>query len=226
MLKLSLTFFIYGLLFGVGPCLASCGPLLVAYFSGSSKNILMSLLEYAYFSLAKILAYLLITLSVFSIGKVAARHIIGEYSVYIFIVGGIFIILVGLSMIVPLGSITFEEGKNKIFDRLTKFIKREVLPKSNKMTIIILGLLIGLLPCLPLLTIASYIGLASSHWTESILYGLAFGLGTSLSPLVMLVFFSGMISRFVRSKNYARVFRIVCGLIIIFLGFKLIGGGF
>jgi thiol:disulfide interchange protein DsbD len=108
-----------------------------------------------------------------------------------------------------------------------QFLHRNLLEQDKK-SIFAIGLIMGLLPCVPLLTLLSYIGLISKSWQDSILYSLTFGLGTALSPLILLVVLSGAISRLFTGKKqlYSQIFRLLCGLIIIFLGLQLIRRAF
>jgi sulfite exporter TauE/SafE len=87
----------------------------------------------------------------------------------------------------------------------------------------VLGLIIGLLPCAPLLAVFSYLGLVSRTWWHNLLYSLSFGLGTLLSPLLLLAGLTGLIPRFLQGKKelYYKIFSFISGLIIIFLGLQL-----
>lgn len=216
MSKLLLSFFIIGLSFGIGPCLASCGPLLISYAVGTNKNVPRSIFVYLLFSLARISVYVGISLCVFLFGHALASYTLGNYSRYIYILGGLFIIIVGL--LVMLG----KDTEHRFCQRLEKFFL-----KKDTMTVIMLGLIVGVLPCAPLISVLSYVGLASKHWLDSILCGLFFGLGTLVSPLFILVIFSGFIGRVVRDKDkFYRIFNLICGLIIVFLGIQLIARSF
>lgn len=96
--------------------------------------------------------------------------------------------------------------------------------EHDKKNIVILGLIIGLLPCAPLLAVFSYIGLISHFWSSNLLYTLSFGAGTFLSPLILLVIIAGLIPRFLANikASYSSIFNFICGLVIVFLGLNLI----
>ena len=116
-------------------------------------------------------------------------------------------------------------GKNpdhKFCNKLQNFF----LNKDAK-TVIILGLIVGILPCAPLISVLSYVGLVSRHSLDALLYALFFGLGTLVSPLFLFVVFSSFITKSVVAKsNFYRIFNFIFGLIIVFLGFQLISRGF
>lgn len=205
MVKTLITLFLLGFSFGFGPCLASCGPILIVYLAGTKKNVRKSITGYLLFSLSRISAYLVLGLLVFFAGRVAASRLLGDFSRYIFILGGGFIVAIGALMM---------SGR------------RIELKGWNNLPL--LGLIIGLLPCAPLLAIFSYLGLISRAWWQSLLYGLSFGLGTLLSPLLLLAGFTGLIPRFWQNKkdNYDKIFIFLCGLIIVFLGLQLMRRAF
>jgi sulfite exporter TauE/SafE len=215
--KIIISLFILGLSFGCGPCLASCGPLLISYIAGTKKNIAKGLAAYIVFSLSRISAYFILSLLIFFLGRCSLEQFLGEYSKYIFIIGGAFIIFVGIVMTL---------GRHLDLGFLKK--TEQVILERDIKSIVLFGLIIGLLPCAPLIAILSYIGLIAKDGLSSLFYSIAFGLGTALSPLILLVIISGLIPKFIteRSVIYYRFFNTICGLIIIFLGIQLIYRGF
>jgi sulfite exporter TauE/SafE len=217
MFKIIVGLFLSGLLFGSGPCLASCGPILIAYIAGARKNVVKSLLVYILFSISRIFVYILLALMVFFFGRFMLEQLLGEYYKYVIIVGGAFIILIGILM--ALG--------RSLEIRPFKFLGKTILEHDIK-SIVVLGLIIGLLPCAPLLAILSYVGLVSKSWPQSLLYGFSFGLGTFISPLILLAMLAGLMPGFLVDKKglYAQIFSLICGLIIIFLGLQLIRKAF
>ncbi|MFH1397437.1 MAG: sulfite exporter TauE/SafE family protein [Candidatus Omnitrophota bacterium] len=209
-----LNMFLTGLLFGSGPCLASCGPILVTYIAGTKKNIAKAVISYVLFSLSRILVYLVLSLAIFFIGALSVEKISLNYSGLVYKIGGGFIVLIGLFMVL---------GKRIGYPHFLNSLSKGLLEKDKK-SVCLLGLIVGLLPCAPLLAVFSYIALAAKSTLESLVYGLSFGIGTILSPLILLVIASGALSGFIRKKEevYRRVFSLACGLIIIFLGLQLI----
>ena len=173
-----------GLSFGAGPCVASCGPLILSYVVGTRKNIISSLRVYILFSLARIVVYLALGITVFFLGGFILDKALGGLSRYVFILGGAFIILVGILTI---------SGRHLRF-RPLQMLKKNMIERDKK-SIIIFGLIIGLLPCAPFLAVISYLGLISKTWLQALLYSLVFGAGTILSPLILLVVAAGFIPR-------------------------------
>jgi sulfite exporter TauE/SafE len=213
MFKIALGLFISGLLFGSGPCIASCGPILISYIAGTKTNLLKGLKDYILFSLARISVYIILGLIIFFLGSFTLQRLLGDYSKYIFILGGSFIILIGLLMVL---------GKRLEF-RFLRFFHKNILERDKK-SMILLGAVIGFLPCAPLLAILSYTGLVSKSWIDSSLYNFSFGIGTFVSPLILLAMLAGLIPRFLAKEKaaYSRIFSLICGLVIIFFGVQLI----
>jgi len=210
--KTIITLFILGLSFGTGPCVAACGPILISYIAGTNKNIGRALKVYILFSLSRVFVYCLLGVAIFFLGKFALEQVFTEYSKYIFLAGGAFIILVGVLTVL---------GKRLELHKPLRFLQENILKRDSK-SIIVFGLIIGILPCAPLLAALSYVGLVSKSWGEGLLYSFSFGLGTLISPLIFLVILAGLIPKIMRERNiFQRVFNSICGLIIILLGLQL-----
>jgi len=209
--KLFLSFFLLGLSFGMGPCLASCGPLLISYVSGTGKNIRQGIKVYFLFSLSRISVYLVLGLLIFWLGQQVSEMALGGFSRYLYLIGGLFIIFLGV--LIMLGKNTGHQFCRNISNTFLK---------GDTKTALLLGAVIGILPCAPLIALISYIGLVSRHWIEVIRYSIAFGLGTILSPLFILIVFAGLMQRILVS----RIFNLICGAIIIYLGAQLLFRGF
>lgn len=217
MFKVTIGLFLLGLSFGAGPCVASCGPLLLSYIVGARKNIVKSLSVYIIFSLARIAVYLVLGLAVFFLGRFTLERLLGDFSPYLFILGGGFIILIGILTILG-RHLEFKPGR---------FLQKNMIERDKK-SIVIFGLIVGLLPCVPLLVVISYVGLISQSWLQALLYSLFFGIGTFVSPLMLLVIAAGFIPRLLVEKKelYGRIFSFICGLLIILLGWQLIRRAF
>ncbi len=113
----------------------------------------------------------------------------------------------------------------EINSNLCSFLYKHILEKDKK-SIIALGLAAGFLPCAPLITMFVYGGLVSRNIFENLAYTASFGVGTAISPLVILAALAGLLPSFVRGGYIMKLFNIICGLIIIVLGLQLIRGAF
>jgi sulfite exporter TauE/SafE len=211
--KIILSLFLTGLLFGSGPCIASCGPFLIAYIAGTKKDIPKSIATYILFSSARIFVYLGLSLAIFFLSRFVIEKILGNLSKYLLILGGGIIVLIGAFLTL---------GKRWEFNPW-QFLYQNIL-EHDKKSIVAVGLIVGLLPCAPLLAILSYVGLISRTWFSSLVYTLSFGVGTFISPLILLTVLAGLIPRFLGDKKilYYQIFSFICGLTIVFLGIQLI----
>jgi sulfite exporter TauE/SafE len=209
----ALGLFIIGLSFGAGPCLVSCGPLLASYIAGTGKNMVQAVLAYFVFSLARIAAYLGLGLGLFFTGKAAVEQFLGKASGYLYFIDGFFLILIGLLVM----------AGRALESKACRFLERNILERDLK-SIVALGLLTGFLPCAPLVAVFSYTLLISRSWISSLLYLLAFGLGTFFSPLLAVAIGAGFIRR-IRGNSRGwqeKIFNLACGAMIIYLGIELI----
>ena len=210
MLKTFGSIFFLGLSFGAGPCLASCGPLVLSYIAGTKKDVFRGCTVYLLFSAARITTYVILGLAVFYFGRFAEQRLFGNTLYrYLVFLGSLFIIFCGI--LISLGK--------KIKFPPWQFFYRHFLERDKK-SIVLLGLLIGFLPCAPLIAVFSSLGLVSKSWLECIGYSISFGLGTLISPLLLLAIIAGAIPAFLNQRVY-RVFSFICGLIIIALGLQL-----
>ncbi len=201
--------FISGLILGSGPCLSLCAPVLISYTAALKASVKKSLLSYLVFSGFKILSYIILGVLCAG-GVILLKHpVFIDYSNRIYLGLGYFIALIGLTTI-------FYKGKR--ISRICQWIH-----KGNIKNVGILGLLVGLSPCLPLLGILNYIVIISNSVYEAIIFSLVFGLGTALSPLLILVMVSGKVAEKLSQNDKFKVgIRIICGIVILFLGGKII----
>ncbi len=201
--------FLSGLILGSGPCLAFCAPILVSYTAIHKKTFKDSFFSYLVFSLCKLLSYAVLGLLCALGVKIINTPLGAKYLDSIYLGLGYFIVLIGVATI-------FHKGK-----KLTSICSW--LNKGNIKNVGILGLLIGFTPCLPLLGILNYIIIISKNIPQSIIFSLVFGLGTVISPLFILVLISGkLVDQFSKNNIFKAVIRIVCGLILLLLGGRII----
>lgn len=213
MLKFMFVMFLSGLLFGSGPCLVSCGPVLLTYIIGTEKNVKKSLLAYLLFSTSRIFVYVLLSLLIYFLGKFTLEGFLGNWSRFYAVAAGAVLILIGLLLLKSF----------KIKFNCWQSLKHNLVEKDGK-SLLLLGLITGLLPCGPLLGILSYIALVSKSWDTSILLSMSFGIGTLLSPLVVLVLLAGFMQKFLKeqSEKINNIINIVCAVILIYCGTSLI----
>jgi len=201
--------FVTGLILGSGPCLSLCAPVLVSYAAIHKKTFKDSFFSYLVFSSSKLLGYCILgILCTFGV-KIIASPLGAKYLDRIYLIIGCFIVLIGITAISHRGS---------KFNPVCRWVH-----KGNIRNVGILGLLIGLAPCLPLLGILNYIVLISDSSLSAIGFCIVFGLGTIVSPLFLMVMLSGRLAEVLsRNDKLKIIIRILCGGIIVLLGGKII----
>lgn len=91
--------------------------------------------------------------------------------------------------------------------------------------IALFALVVSLAPCGPLLGVLGYIALVSDTWYKGVVYMAAFGLGTVVSPLVVVTFLAGKCAGWLKGRpRVLRWVRVASGLVFMLLGGRLLGG--
>jgi len=201
------TLFLVGLFLGWGPCLISCAPLLLPYIAGTKRDWREGLNSALIFAFARLCAYILLGLLV-GISSEMTSHLLSERSaVYIQRFGGLFLCMLGILVILS--------KKNNM--PLCHLLQRQFLKKSI-MSMFIIGFITGILPCLPLLGVLSYIGLTAKTPMAGACYGLSFGIGNFFSPLIPLGILAGIIPKAFKER---KIIIRICGFLLIFAGIHL-----
>ena len=99
---------------------------------------------------------------------------------------------------------------------------------ANYGGLFILGFIIGMFPCAPLLALLFEISLISNGALAGLFYALFFGLGTLISGLIVIGSVTGIFTRLpakiFSSKRSNLIFRIICALLLMSMGLGLIFG--
>ncbi len=209
--------FLTGIFLGVGPCLLSCGPLLVSYIASTQKDTLGGLRVYLIFSVTRMLVYVAFGVLAGFFGEMVLQRILESFVLKIvFLFFGVFLFLLGFLIALD----KFSVGHSAL-QKYCGFLHRDLGTKDIKNTVIF-GLIVSFAPCLPLLAVLGYIALISDTWQKGILYMTSFGLGTVLSPMIILSMWAGWLANFIKSRKWVlRVINIICGIILIYLGITM-----
>ncbi len=214
MLRTAWSLFLTGLFLGSGPCLLSCGPLLLSYIAGTKESSFSGLKTYLIFSATRLLAYALLGYIIGLLGEVVFHRIFDEKTLgFLYRVFGLFVLLIGLLLV-------FE--KLPWAKACQGFWQRCLGPADIK-NIVVFGLVVSLSPCLPLLSVLSFIALISDHWLKGVVFMAAFGLGTAISPMILLSMGAGSVARLcAKNELFLRALKIICGVVIVSLGLLLL----
>jgi len=203
-----------GLSFGfAGPCFFSCTPFLITYLAGKNLKWEQGLKEALVFLCARLLAYLVLGLLA-GLSATLLRQFSGSaFMIFLKPSGGIIIIILG-------GLVLFNK-KFPCWGR--RFAVNNVFTFGS---LFILGFAAGIFPCAPLMALLFEITIISKTALEGVFCALAFGLGTFASGFIIIAGLSKAISWFpgkvLKSTLSLSVFRIICALLLILLGFKLV----
>lgn len=201
--------FLSGLILGSGPCVGFCAPILASFIATYKPSLKKALISYLSFSSAKLASYMILgaLCGVFS-GILKSSFFTGYLNI-INITLGFFILLIGILTII---------SKEPLSSKYCAFFSKGNLKNAG-----ILGLLAGFSPCLPLLGILNYIIIISHSALEGLLYTFIFGLGTTVSPVILLIGLSGKLAGSFSGNNKIKILiRIFSSLILIYLGTKII----
>ena len=192
---------VQGFVIGAGPCLLICAPILLPYIAGTKKSWREGLKATLVFGLARLAVYTFLGGVVGYIGYFLFQLFHDQlWGKVLWSFAGVFIFALGLLIIVG-------KGAGNPFCR---YLQKHTLENSTK-SLIILGVVIGLSPCLPLLAVLTEIMFIAEKFYQGFLYGFAFGVGTVVSPLLLL----GAVAPLVKKS---RILEIVCGILLMGMG--------
>jgi sulfite exporter TauE/SafE len=196
---------------GWGPCLASCGPILLPYIAVTKGGWRVGLSMSAMFSLGRLLGLAILgglaSVAFASINRFFPPHRSG----YLYLAMAILTVLLGVLIVLGKG---FELPLHRTF-------RKHVVDGGNG-SMLGLGFLIGISPCVPLVAILTYIACTVTNVFQGVAYALCFGTGTIVPVMVLGPLVGFLPKKVFKSPRHLRVFRIVCGGILILFGLQLL----
>jgi sulfite exporter TauE/SafE len=201
--------FLSGLILGSGPCIGFCAPILGGFVAVYKPTLKKAFIAYLSFSSAKVVSYMILGALCGAFSGILKSSFFMNYLIIVNIVLGLFVLVIGILTAIfkePLGS------------KYCAFLSRGNLRNAG-----ILGLLAGFSPCLPLLGVLNYIIIISRSPLEGLFYAFVFGIGITISPVILLVGLSGKLADgFLNNNKIKTLIRVVCSLILIYLGLGII----
>jgi sulfite exporter TauE/SafE len=193
---------VQGFLFGYGPCLATCAPVLLPYV-GTKKTWKEGFFAALSFSLGRLAVY------------VVLGGLFGYFGAFImkyyYSTGMFHYLKAVLSLILIVIGITVVLGKN--FN--VKFCG------AGEGNMAVLGMLVGISPCAPLIGILLEIALLSDNFFAGFAYSFFFGIGTVLSPMLLIAAVIPMIGGRFNQKVF-RIFTYLCGSMMVLAGMYIL----
>lgn len=206
--------FIIGITVSFGPCLAFCSPVILPYIAATRRGWREGLAAILTFSFVRLTAYILLGLLAGMLGELLTRGL-HQFEYLIFFTGGLFISLLGLLIIF---------GRD-YHHHLCQVLRSYAVDNKIKGPIM-LGLIVGILPCLPLLGVLAYITLEAQNLWQGAFYGLAFGMGKLISPLIPLsILASALPAGLIKNPRIYGFFSRLCGFILFLIGVNLVVSG-
>lgn len=207
--------FVIGMAAGCGPCFATCAPTIVSYVGGLKQGWRDGLTASLAFSLARIPAYVLLGVMITYFGaRLHDAPAFNDLQSAVRILTGALLIITGALLGLGIGPLRGCCGRT---DRLG--------PVQDVRFLAGLGFLYGLSPCVPMVAVMARVGVESTTVAAGAACMAIFGLGTAISPLLLVGAGTGHFSQVLARRGKALgVFRRACGLLLCYSGVLLITG--
>jgi len=203
-----------GLSFGVaGPCFLSCTPFFITYLAGKQLKWNQGLIEALAFLSGRLFAYLILGYLAGLSATLLRQFCSLNFVLFLKPISGVIIIMLGII---------------NLFFRWPdccggKFLANRLMTFGG---LFILGFIIGMSPCVPLLALLFEITVISKTAFQGLLCALSFGFGTFISGFMVIAGLSGVITwlpgKALKSSLALLIFRIIFCVLLILLGLSLI----
>ncbi len=203
-------------LFGIGftlglsaQCFLVCAPFILPFVASVDDDWRKSLRDAALLISGRLSAYIFLGALAGASGGLIDR-VLGSAGIsYLKLFAGITIVILGLFIMLGAApTMRFCEVMRK-----SKFVKGSLF---------LVGVVIGLVPCLPLLSVVFEITLISKSLFQGAFYALFFGLGTSLASFILIGPSASLLGHFtsktVKAPKAQGLLRFACGFLIIAFG--------
>lgn len=213
-MSIAIELFTAGLVLGASQCVVSCAPMLALYVAGTREGWREGLRATLIFSFSRLFAYVLLGLGAGFLGMLLDNFLRSPgFGSYLWISAGALVSLLGVLVIL---------GKEPRFHFCQALSQHTVKDSTKSMAL--LGFIVGVAPCAPLLGILTYIALSVEDPLLGAIYAFCFGVGTAIiTPIVLLGVLSSVAPRLLfKNPKILDIFRRSCGLLLLFFGARLI----
>lgn len=207
------TALLLGITSGISQCSVFCAPFISTHIMGSKEGAVEGLRSFVVFSAGRIFMCAMLGLGAGYMG--AAFTGMGGNFKYGSIIYSAMLILIGLLMLMrPVCLCKKSEDKN----RWSAFLSRRFIfnPTTH---LFVMGTALAVIPCPPMGAMLLYSLKMSSIISGGIIMAL-FGIGTTVSPLIIICVLAGWFSGKLKTEapQYRMMFQRISGLILILLG--------
>ncbi|MEI8349518.1 MAG: sulfite exporter TauE/SafE family protein [Candidatus Omnitrophota bacterium] len=210
----TLQLFFIGFSFGItGPCIFSCTPIIITYLCATKKERFSAFVDIFIFLAGRFLAYLVLGfLTGLGLGLLK-QFIDSGLTQFLRFAGGIITVLMGLAIL-------FFKERNNFWCKL-------IQAKATGLgSLCMLGFIVGISPCVPLVTLLTEVALMSKNIYDSVWYTFSFACGIFLSTFVVLASLGGICTwvpkKIIKSKISEIIFKIICSILLIILGMDIV----
>jgi len=207
------TALLLGINSGISQCSVFCAPFVSTYIMGSRQGAVEGLKSFVVFSAGRVFMCAMLGLGAGYMGGVFMG--MERNFKYGSIIYGAALILIGLSMLMrPVCVCKKSEDKNRGFAFLSgRFVFN---PTTH---LFVMGTALAIVPCPPMGAMLLYSLKMPSVMSSSMLM-LLFGIGTAVSPLIIICTVAGWFSEKIKTEapQYRMMFQRISGLILILLG--------
>ncbi len=203
--------FITGCLLGFTVCSFSCIPIVCTVVIGTRRGFKNGFTSAVTFSAGRVLGYT-VTGMLCGLTGMAAEKIFQRQQ--IILAAGILFLLTGLS-------IAFPTGKRRCKKSCSLLIQNQ----NPKLRLSFLGLITGMLPCIPYTAVMTAAAASGSLIVGGV-SAFCFGLGTSVSPLLLAGGGAGWFSKKILEKapDLAGIMPRITGCIVMIMGLRMLIG--
>lgn len=204
-----------GFTFGIaGPCFLVCTPILITYIVGRGDRWGVAVIDIGLFLFGRLFAYCLLGAIAGFGGYYLRRLAESGFVTYFNLASGLLSIALGVLIFfhkeTPLCA--HKRAHNNIYDFGS---------------VLALGFLVGISPCVPLTALLLEIALISRTPLDGAAYAFSFGFGTFLSGAIIIGVLAGILKgsagRLIRSKGANLIFKTICAGLLIIFGLKIMG---
>ena len=181
-----------GVMYGIGPCTISCAPLVVPLIMSTAKDRKQGVIYSLIFGMGRIFSYVVLGILAGLLGY-ALTGIVSRVAL------GIFLVILGIVLFFKVQERCILKSKMKINSPSLSFVA---------------GAIYGMTPCAPLVALLGLAVISGSALVGGMM-AFVFGVGTLISPIIVLGFFSGW---FARNKEMQEVVHYVSGIFLILMG--------